>query len=88
MISALRDSAHLLIAADEFQRLDQALSLNPLIMWHRTVCETTVLTQVWRTNVAALLSAVAPLHAGNMPASHGAFQILARLIHEPSCQGV
>lgn len=76
MIAALRNSVHLLIAADEFQCLDQALRPNPLVTWLPTVCAPTVLTQVRRTNVPALLNAAAALRAGNVPVSDGAFRIL------------
>jgi hypothetical protein len=76
MVAALRDSVHLLIAADEFQCLDQALRPSPLVAWLHTVSEPVVLVQVRRTNVPALLNATAAVRAGNVPVSGGAFRII------------
>ena len=77
MLRALAQSAHTLIAADEFQCLDAALRPNPLIGWMRGACEPEVLNRVRRTNVPALLTAAVAIRGGAAPVEGAGFRILA-----------
>ncbi len=52
MLVALSGATHALIAADEFQCLDQALRPNPLVAWLQNAAVPETLVQVRRTNVA------------------------------------
>jgi superfamily I DNA/RNA helicase len=76
IVAALREAVHLLVAADEFQCLDQQLRPNPLVAWLHQVCNPLILTEPRRTNVPALLAAAAALRAGQVPVSNGPFKIL------------
>jgi hypothetical protein len=75
MVTALAARTRVLIAADEFQCLDQALRPNPLIQWLPTVCEPEILVNVHRTNVAPLLEAARTIRQGNAPQQRGAFRL-------------
>lgn len=75
MVSALAAKTRVLIAADEFQCLDQDLRPNPLVQWLPTVCEPEILVNVHRTNVAPLLEAARTIRQGNAPRQRGAFRL-------------
>ena len=77
MLCALAQSAHALIAADEFQCLDVTLRPNPLIGWMRGACRPEVLDQVRRTNVPALLAAAIAIRSGAAPVAGNGIRILA-----------
>lgn len=76
MLVALSGATHALIAADEFQCLDQALRPNPLVTWLRNAAEPETLAQVRRTNVAGLLAAAAAIRGGQAPVNGQGFRIL------------
>ncbi|MHC2295408.1 hypothetical protein ACVIJW_011343 [Bradyrhizobium barranii subsp. barranii] len=56
MLVALSGAAHVLVAADEFQCLDQTLRPNPLVNWLQNHTEPETLVQVHRTQIAGLLA--------------------------------
>ena len=70
MISAMTQSITVLIAADEFQCLDQALRPNPCVAWLRATCKPEVLIRIHRTEVPALLLAAEAVRTG-MPVQPG-----------------
>ena len=76
IVRALETSAEVLLAADEFQCLNQELRPNPLVSWVSAVCEPLVLSQVHRTNVQALLGAARSIRAGKPPPPSGPFKIM------------
>lgn len=76
MLKALSGMVHALIAADEFQCLDQALRPNPLVTWLQQAAELETLVQVRRTNAPGLLSAATAIRAGNAPVNGTGFKIL------------
>jgi len=76
MLVALSGATHALIAADEFQCLDQALRPNPLVTWVQDTVEPETLVQVWRTNVAGLLAAATAIRGGQAPVNGQGFRIL------------
>lgn len=76
MLVALSGAAHALIAADEFQCLDQALRPNPLVTWLQNELEPETLVQVQRTNVAGLLAAATAIRGGQAPVNGQGFRIL------------
>ncbi|MGR9281437.1 ATP-dependent helicase [Rhizobium johnstonii] len=76
MLVALSAATHSLIAADEFQCLDQALRPNPLVGWIQGAAEPETLVQVRRTNVGSLLAAAAAIRAGQAPINGQGFRIL------------
>lgn len=76
MLVALSAAARTLIAADEFQCLDQALRPNPLVTWLQETWEPETLAQVRRTNIAGLLAAAAAIRNGQAPANGQGFRIL------------
>lgn len=76
ILAALSGATHALIAADEFQCLDQALRPNPLIGWLRNATEPETLAQVRRTNVAGLLAAATAIRSGKAPVNGQGFRIL------------
>lgn len=79
MLIALSNSAHALIAADEFQCLDQDLRPNPLVEWLQVTCIPESLTLSHRTDIAALLAAAAAIRDGKVPTNGTGFQILPSL---------
>lgn len=79
LICALAKSLVTLIAADEFQCLDDALRPNPLISWLHQACECEVLNKVRRTEVSGLLAAASAIRDGAPPVSAQAFQIIPGL---------
>ena len=76
MLVALSAAARTLIAADEFQCLDQALRPNPLVTWLQECWEPETLAQIRRTNIAGLLAAAAAIRDGQAPANGQGFRIL------------
>jgi hypothetical protein len=76
MLVALSGATHALIAADEFQCLDQALRPNPLVTWLQNAAELETLAQVRRTNVAGLLAAATAIRGGQAPVNGHGFRIL------------
>lgn len=71
MLRAISGAAKTLIAADEFQCLDQALRPNPLVGWLQASAEPETLTLARRTNVAGLLNAASAIRAGTPPVNSG-----------------
>lgn len=76
MLVALSGATHALIAADEFQCLDQALRPNPLVTWLQNEAEPETLVQVQRTNVAGLLAAATAIRGSQAPVNGQGFRIL------------
>lgn len=76
MLAALSASVRTLVAADEFQCLDQDLRPNPLVAWLREVANPQTLIQIHRTNVAGLLAAAAAIRGGKAPVDGRGFRIL------------
>lgn len=76
MLVALSAAARSLIAADEFQCLDQALRPNPLVTWIQGAGEHETLDQVRRTNVGGLLAAATAIRGGQAPVNSHGFRIL------------
>lgn len=76
MLKALAGSVHALIAADEFQCLDQALRPNPLVAWLQHDAEPETLVQVRRTSALGLLAAASAIRAGNAPVNGAGFKLL------------
>lgn len=76
MLVALSAATRSLIAADEFQCLDQALRPNPLVAWIQGAAEPETLVQVRRTNVGGLLAAGAAIRGGQAPVNGQGFRIL------------
>lgn len=76
MLKALAGTVHTLIAADEFQCLDQALRPNPLVEWLEQDAEPETLVQVRRTDRPGLLAAAAAIRAGNAPTNGAGFMLL------------
>jgi AAA domain len=76
MLVALSAAARTLIAADEFQCLDQTLRPNPLVTWLREGWEPETLAQIRRTNIAGLLAAAAAIRSGRAPVDGQGFRIL------------
>ena len=76
MLRAVSDVVYALIAADEFQCLDQALRPNPLVAWLQQAAPPETLVQVRRTNAAGLLAAASAIRAGNAPVNGHGFKIL------------
>lgn len=76
MLVALSGAARTLIAADEFQCLDQALRPNPLVGWLQGATQPETLVQVRRTNIGGLLAAATAIRNGQAPANGQGFRIL------------
>lgn len=76
MLKALAGTIHVLIAADEFQCLDQALRPNPLVDWLKQDAEPETLVHVRRTNAPGLLAAATAIRAGNAPVNGAGFRLL------------
>jgi hypothetical protein len=74
---ALAERATLLLAADEFQCLDQTLRPNPLVVWLRNTSEPEVLTTVHRTNVQGLLLCAARIRAAQPWTANRSLKLLA-----------
>jgi hypothetical protein len=76
MLAALSDVSELLVAADEFQCLDQTLRPNPLVGWLDGICNVEELAQVHRTNRAGLLGAATAIRNGAPPVNGQGFRLL------------
>ncbi|RCK40516.1 hypothetical protein TH25_24895 [Thalassospira profundimaris] len=76
MLVAHSAAARMLIAADEFQCLEQALRPNPLVTWLQQTRELERLCQVRRTNIVGLLTAAAAIRHGQVPENGPGFRIL------------
>jgi hypothetical protein len=76
MLVALSGATHALIAADEFQCLDQALRPNPLVAWLQNAAVPETLVQVRRTNVGGLLAAATAIRSSQAPVNGQGFRIL------------
>lgn len=76
MLKALVGAVHVLIAADEFQCLDQGLRPNPLVAWLQQDAEPETLVQVRRTNAPGLLAAATAIRTGNAPVNGAGFRLL------------
>jgi superfamily I DNA/RNA helicase len=64
ILKALAPNGLLLVAADEFQCLQEVLRPNPFGEWCAAELEPETLNRIWRTDVADLLGAAAALRAG------------------------
>ena len=81
MISSLSNSATCIIAADDFQDLDDT-EANPAVAWARTNGESKSLSDIHRTSAAGLLEASRALRAGaNVPDNGGGFTVLGAPNH-------
>ncbi len=67
IVRALTEHTHTVIAADEFQCLDQEVDTGPFVEWFHTG-DIQRLVQVRRTNRQGLLDAAAALRRGTAPA--------------------
>ena len=76
MLVAISVATHTLIAADEFQCLDQTLRPNPLVAWLQGAAELSTLVQVRRTNIGGLLAAAAAIRGGQAPVNGQGFRVL------------
>lgn len=76
MLVALEASTRTLLAADEFQCLDQSLRPNPLVAWIQNNDETETLVHVQRTDRPGLLAAATAIRGGNAPVNGQGFRIL------------
>ncbi|MFL6604445.1 MAG: ATP-dependent helicase [Steroidobacteraceae bacterium] len=77
IVRALSQTARVLIAADEFQCLDQTLRPNPMTEWLPTVCQVETLGQPRRTTVPELLAAAVALRTSQPVLSKGKFKLMA-----------
>ena len=76
MLVALSTATRTLIAADEFQCLDQTLRPNPLVAWMQGATEPETLVQVRRTNMGGLLAAATAIRGGEAPVNGQGFRVL------------
>lgn len=76
MLVALEAATRTLLAADEFQCLDQTLRPNPLVAWLQNADEAETLVHVQRTNRPGLLAAATAIRGGNAPVNGQGFRIL------------
>ena len=76
MLVALSEATHSLIAADEFQCLDQTLRPNPLVAWLQNAAVPETLVRVRRTNVGGLLAAATAIRSSQAPVNGQGFRIL------------
>ncbi|WP_425599011.1 ATP-binding domain-containing protein [Azospirillum argentinense] len=77
IVRALGARLTLLVAADEFQCLDEGLRPNPFCSWITAVADVEILDRPHRTRVADLLSAATALRQGETPMSGRQFVIRA-----------
>lgn len=75
IIKNLSSHVRLLVAADEFQCLNEDLRPNPTIQWLEQVCDGLELIEPRRTSVAQLLNAASAVRQGRAPIVDGAFKI-------------
>lgn len=76
MLVALSGATNALIAADEFQCLDQAMRPNPLVTWLQAAAEPETLVQVRRTTIGGLLAAATAIRNGQAPVNGQGFRVL------------
>lgn len=76
MLAALSGATHTLIAADEFQCLEQQLRPNPLVTWLQDMSVPETLVQVRRTHNVDLRAAATAIRNGQAPLSRQNFRIL------------
>jgi hypothetical protein len=81
MLKALSQGARVLVAADEYQCLDQTLRPNPLVTWIQEQVHSEILTQVHRTNVVGLRNAATSVRNGGPPVQQGQFRMAAANSH-------
>jgi hypothetical protein len=74
-VQNLSSYVKLLVAADEFQCLNEDLRPNPTVQWLEEVCKGTELIEPRRTNVAQLLDAACAVRQRRGPTVDGAFKI-------------
>lgn len=78
MLVALSGATRTLVAADEFQCLDQILRPNPLVGWLQSIVQPESLEHIHRTDVAGLLNAATAIRGGHAPVDAGQqFRVLA-----------
>lgn len=77
IVRALETRLTLLVAADEFQCLNEGLRPNPFCSWIMTAADVETLDRPYRTSVADLLSAATALRRGEAPISGRRFVIKA-----------
>ncbi|CUI04194.1 hypothetical protein BN2497_3165 [Janthinobacterium sp. CG23_2] len=77
IVQNLAKHVRLLVAADEFQCLDERLRPNPTVDWLNATCKGNELLLPKRTSVAQLLNAASAVRRGLSPASDGAFKIFS-----------
>lgn len=85
LVQALSERLTLILAADEFQCLNEALHPNPFCSWIATIAEVETLETPHRTTVAELLNAAAALRCGDTPRSRRPFEI--KLAPKPPLAG-
>lgn len=67
ILKALATQMHLIVAADEFQCLDETLRPNPTCQWLEGADQATKLVKAERTKVQPLLNAAVALRSGGAP---------------------
>ena len=77
IVKSLAKNSILLVAADEFQCLQNALRPNPFSEWSVAELNPQRLERVWRTDVADLLGAAATIRDGRPPPTGRDFQTIA-----------
>lgn len=75
IVQNLAKHVQLLVAADEFQCLNEALRPNPTVQWLETVCQGTELIEPKRTTIPELLAAASAIRQGLGPVGERAFKI-------------
>lgn len=75
IVQNLAKHVTLLVAADEFQCLNEDLRPNPTVQWLEAVCKGTELIEPKRTKIAQLLTAASAIRQGRAPVADGAFRI-------------
>lgn len=75
IVQNLAKHVTLLVAADEFQCLNEDLRPNPTVQWLEAVCKGTELIEPKRTNIAQLLTAASAIRQGRGPVAEGPFRI-------------
>ena len=81
MISSLSSFATCVVAADDFQDLENT-GVNPAVAWARTKGESESLIDIHRTSASGLLEASRALRAGgNVPHTGDGFRLLGALNH-------
>ena len=76
IVAALSETADVIVAADEFQCLNQTLRPNPFVGWLAAHSMVERLEQVHRTANGGLLAAALSIRTGRAPLSGGGFHVL------------